>query len=105
MKKFNTKQASLIILSIGFMTGYAMGKLYLYFLFSENAECTQWTIIKILNYIFMFPFIIGSLICDLRNVDGLSCIAHILYIFPISYAVLFLLIYMIYLKVKKLTKK
>jgi len=100
MKKSNTKRNLLAVLSLGLAVGYGMAKVYLYFLFLGNQEFMQSAIFKVLNYTLMFPFVIGVIICDLFSVDSFNCIPHMKYIFPISYAVLFLLIYFVHRKIK-----
>jgi hypothetical protein len=82
------------------IAGYGIAQIYFYLLFSSNTEYIQNWIIKIFIYILMFPFAIGGVICDLLKINSFSCIPYMQYVFPLTYAIIFPLIYYIYHRIK-----
>ena len=97
----NFKKNLLIAIILGIVVGCIMAQAYFYLFGSAMVEYIQIWPIKIVAYILMFPFIIGASACDLLSIESYTCITSFYFVFPISYALLFAVIYSLYYRLRK----
>jgi hypothetical protein len=99
MEKNNFKRNLFIAFVLGAAMGYGVIQGYFFILFSAGNWMPLW-LVKIYVYIFMFPSPIAGMICNLRGSSTFGCIPYMRYVFPITYATIFPLIYYIYHRIK-----
>ncbi len=99
MEKNHLKRNLIIALFLGALIGYGVIQGYFYILFSGTHWIPLW-LVKVYVYTLMFPHYISSFICYLQNIKSFDYFYNTQYVFPITYAIIFPLIYYIYHRIK-----
>ncbi len=99
MEKNHLKRNLFIAFFIGIVIGYGVIQGYFYILFSGTHWIPLW-LVKVYVYTLMSPSFIAGIICNLKNTVDFGCIPYMQYVFPITYAMIFPLIYYIYHRIK-----
>lgn len=101
MGKKSVRKNLLISIILGVLTGCILAQVYFSLFGSAIISHLQAWPIQILVYVIMFPSIIGSIFCDLIDVDSYNCIPYFWFVFPITYALVFAVVYFLYSRLKK----